>query len=543
MNVYNNLVQRFFPDTANADPSGALTQRWAELSPDDARSLLKDSDVLQLLRAMRGDASIMSGHNYTELATYLMGSGDLLPYSLFRMPVEGIAIHDKSKALLQSLLRSGWTETSEKTQHKLNTLLGLMERFEEVRAQRSQSEPSSEKKIGIEKEEPANKGDESQFASDFFKHLQNLEKRLGQQRSETDEKFSKLQTLAKEIEPDEDWDIQFKKKEEPSSGGGSSTDVAGEPPSDPEPGVVPKAPSEVPNPEANKVLERQKPVSVSEALKNPELTSEQVLRLLTQTDDETRPHLRVRTGNAEELARKRDAFRAYVARLKEHAPRLTASQLQSLHQYLHLSQTVKGMFWDSNSPGYNQLMEDRALYHEYRALKTLLKNAQLPGSSDGDVVYAQISAEVRTVAGQLEDSALDDARRHALLVSANGEKPPLLQRLLELPISSAFSIEYKRSAFRKYLALLAHHTPRLSPEQGKRLYRALLDSQKVPVGLLGTTNSEGYRQVMQDKAVYQEYTMLKTCLKNGARMQDTPTGQRFLVDMQRFQDGPTWFTE
>lgn len=286
---------------------------------------------------------------------------------------------------------------------------------------------------------------------------------------------------------------------------------------------------------------------LEDALKNRDLTAAQVYAVLAPKDDRTWATLRAligkRTESPDELHQKRSAFKAYVALLKEHAPRLTASQLKDLYQYLHLSQTVKGVFWDSNSPGYDQLMEDWHLYHEYKDLKTLFKNATLPGRSELDMIYRNISGEIRTVARQLKGDALDDAQRHKLLVSGTADRPPLLQRLLDLPISSAFSIEYKRSAFRQYLALLAHHTPRLNPEQGKRLYRDLLGSQQVPVGLLGKTNSEGYRQVMQDKVVYQEYKMLKTCLKNGVRMEDTLLGRRFLADMQRFQDGPTWFTE
>lgn len=86
------------------------------------------------------------------------------------------------------------------------------------------------------------------------------------------------------------------------------------------------------------------------------------------------------------------------------------------------------------------------------------------------------------------------------------------------------SIAHKRSAFRNYLRLLAHRAPGLSPDQGKRLPRALLDSQKVPAAVLGSTDSKGYRQVMKDQALFQEYTMLMACLAHGTRMQDTPLG-------------------
>jgi len=287
---------------------------------------------------------------------------------------------------------------------------------------------------------------------------------------------------------------------------------------------------------------------LEDALKNKDLTAAQVYAVLAPKDDRTWASLRAligkRTDSPEELHQKRSAFKAYVELLKEHAPRLTASQLKDLYQYLHFSQYEFNGHAHSSwlSKGYKQLKEDRALYHEFKDLKTLLKNAKLPGSSDLDVGYTRISAEIRTMASRLKEVALDDAQRHALLMSANADKPPLLRRLLESPISSAFSIVHKRSAFRNYLRLLAHHAPGLSPAQGKRLHRVLFDSQTVPVGLLGRTDSIGYRQVMKDEALCQEYTMLMACLASGTRMQDTSIGQRFLSQMQR-QSGPTWFTD
>lgn len=462
-----------------ADPSHELKKQWDETSAEDQRRLIGDSAVLHLLRTVNES-------RYEDLAVYLVDSRDYFPSFLWGLPEEKIRITDKSKEVLRSLLRNDGIAGHD--HHKLVTLRELLVSLA----------AHGEGAATVEATDEA-----------------------------TDEGIRYVRALEK-IPQDLNSSCTGSAKAPEESYQASTGEASGE---SSESKAVPQPLVKVPDPEAKKL------VSVSEALQDPELTSEQVLRLLTPTDDKTSPKLRKRigerTGNAEELARKRDAFRAYVARLKEHAPRLTASQLQRLHQYLHLSQTVKGKFWDSNSAGYNQLMEDRALYHEYRALKTLLKNAQLPGSSDRDVVYTQISAEVRAVTSRLNESELDDAQRHALLVSANGDKPPLLRRLLESPISSAFSIVHKRSAFRNYLRLLARHAPGLSPDQGKRLHRALLDCQKVPARLFGRSDSKGYRQLMKDQALCQEYTMLMACLAHGTRMQDTPLGQLFLAQMQR----------
>lgn len=286
---------------------------------------------------------------------------------------------------------------------------------------------------------------------------------------------------------------------------------------------------------------------LEDALKNKDLTAAQVYAVLAPKDDRTWATLRAligkRTESPEELHQKRSAFKAYVELLKEHAPRLTASQLKDLYQYLHFSQYEFNGHAHSSwlSKGYKQLKEDRALYHEFKDLKTLLKNAKLPGSSDLDMGYKEISAEIRTLASRLKDAALDEAQRYGLLVGANADKPPLLQRLLALPIGSAFSIEYKRSAFRQYFILLAQHTPSLKPELRKRLYGALHDSQKAP-RWIGKTNSEGYRQVMRDEALQWEYRMLKACLKWGGVMQDSPTGSRFVDEMWRRHAGSSLFT-
>jgi len=537
--ILNATPPVFSKNSLDEDPSQTLKQRWAQTSASDACRLIDDPGVLLLLRAMRGDSEVGEEH-CTQLAQYLTGEQNHhLPYSLFRMPEGGITLAEESRTLLHSLLHSDVREAPSNNRHKLETLLGLMERLETTRSRRN---------------ERSNVSVVAPFNSN-----ENEKDKCNELRGEEGIRF-----VRKGVPPCVHLHPSgIEKDKNPQQllpgAAGSSTDANSEKLNESQLKTIQDATDKVPTTERGKVLPLTKKVShfaalasgdlgpIVQALQSPKLTSRQVLDLLTPTDDQTRPALRsligARTGNAEELARKREAFKVYVARLKEHAPRLTASQLKSLYQYLHLSQTVKGIFWNRNSPGYNQLMEDRALYDEYRDLKTLLKNATLPGRSDLDMGYKKVSAEIRAVARRLKDSALDDAQRHELLVSAQADGPSLLRRLLELPITSAFSIEYKRSAFRKYLSLLAHHTPGLSPEQGKRLYGALLDSQKVPAGLFGRTNSEGYRQVMKDKALRQEYTMLTTCLAHGSRMQDTPTGQRFLIQMQRFQHGPTLFTD
>lgn len=530
MNVFSSFLHAtqhvFSGDSANADSSHALKQRWAQTSSDDACRLIDDPGVFQLLRAMRDDSG-MSERNATDLARYLMGSDRVLPHSLFRLPKDGIHLADESKTLLYSLLRFDGIGASGNNLQKLETLLVLMERLEATRARSRGREASA--KHGIV----------SEHARSGTQPVADLSQRAGE--AVRGDGYTEHSASLDDSVPD----IQFKsasmkKPESPplittSPVGkeslastrwvsGASDESVGKASHKSLGKASQNVASEVQTPVVEKILTYKNTVSpfdavasgrldsLAQALENPGLAPDRVFDLLASKDEHTRPALRSliggRTGNAEELVQKRSAFKTYIALLKEHAPRLTASQLKGLYEYLHASQTIKGLFWNSNSPGYDQLMEDRDLYSEFKQLKLLLKKPALPA-----------------------------ARSHALGVSQEENAASILRRLLEQPITSAYSIEHKRSVFRDYMVLLCDCASGLDSAQRKSLYRHLHDSQKVPVGWLGKTNSDGYRQVMKDKALFQEYKMLKSHLAQGDLMSDTETGRRFLQDMRRFQEG------
>lgn len=530
MNVFSSFLHAtqhvFSGDSANADSSHALKQRWAQTSADKACRLIDDPGVFQLLRAMRDDSGI-SERNATDLARYLMGSDSVLPHSLFRLPKDGIHLADESKTLLYSLLRFDGIGASGNNLQKLETLLGLMERLEATRARSRGREASA--KHGIV----------SEHAGSGTQPVADLSQRAGV--SVRGDGYTEHSASLDDSVPD----IQFKsasmkKPESPplitsSPVGkeslastrwvsGASDESVGKASHKSLGKASQNVASEVQTPVVEKILTYVKAVSpfdalasgqldsIAQALENPNLAPDQVFELLTPKDGHTRPALRnligARTGNAEALLQKRSAFKTYLALLKAHGPRLTASQLKGLYEYLHASQTVKGIFWNSNSPGYDQLMEDGSLYGEFKEFKRLLNIPALPA-----------------------------AQRDALLVSPEEKAASVLRGLLEQPITAAFSIEHKRSLFREHMALLCDFAAGLDPAQRKRLYRHLHDSQRVPVGLLGKTNSDGYRQVMKDKALRQEYKMLKSHLAQGSLMSDTDAGRRFLQDVRRFHDG------
>lgn len=525
LNVIQSTHHAFFGDGMNAHPSHALRQRWGQTSSDDACRLIDDTGVLHLLRAMRSD-SCMSGRNYTELAKYLMGSHDLLPHSLYRLGKEGSAVTEESNTLLRSLLCTGWTEPPEKTRHKLETLLDLMERLEATRARHLA--PDTSAKNGIVSEHVGSgtrpEADLSQDDKDCVRvdpSDGHSEHNASRDESASDIRFLLRRASTKKLEnPPLETTLSGGKESHASTRGvsGTSDKSVGKGAQD--------VADEVQTPVVEKIFTYVKVVSpfdalasgqldsIAQALENPNLAPDQVFELLAPKDEHTRLSLRnligARTGNAEALLQKRSAFMTYLALLKAHAPRLTALQLKGLYEYLHASQTVKGIFWNSNSPGYDQLMEDRKLYGEFKEFKRLLKNPVLPA-----------------------------AQRHALLISPEEKAASGLRGLLEQPITAAFSIEHKRSVFRDHMALLCDFAAGLDPAQRKSLYRHLHDSQKVPVGLLGKTNSDGYRQVMKDRALRQEYKMLKSHLAQGILMSDTDAGRRFLQDVRRFQEGRT----
>lgn len=254
---------------------------------------------------------------------------------------------------------------------------------------------------------------------------------------------------------------------------------------------------------------------IAKELSNTQLTGEQVLKLLTPRDGLKLSGLKcligITSSTDTQIDHKRKCFKAYVDLLNKHAPRLTAVQLQALYKYLHEAQGEPRNYFRHNSKAFNEMMEEKTLYQQFKNVKTMCKKASLPGRAEGeDRIYQEYDDAINKMKEVLEAPALTSEERFDFLAASGAES--FVRKLLNEPRMSAFSIDYKRAALKKYMGVLSQAAPQLFTEQRRSLYKHLHDLQK---SSRFARKHADYRAMMKDLELYSEYKALKNSLKVG----------------------------
>lgn len=479
-------------DTGREGPSHALKQRWDKMSRGDACSLIDDKSVLHLLRAMSGDSGVQE-KNCTELAQYLMGEHSFPPYSGFRMPMGGITLAEHSKTLLRRLLQGETGEAPGNYQHKLTTLLDLLEHYEETRVRhkkavnlKSVKPESSHGDIDDVPDEPS---DESSIDIEF----RNPDSFNPTTKTVLQQKLEKL----RETFEDKSGEVESKKSTSATSS------VPGE---KPEPVVIvinDGAPS----------LRREEdfvPSSKEASVKDlvPSGMTAQDLTVQLVGDPNHSPLCEaLHKGDARALqtfARRLQEGLSGTAPLKLFDDPATIAALQACLSGGH----GKAM------PALARLMK-LAGVTPTQLVGLMTSGGAADWLKSVDTIWAR--KNLILAMGGFNSEQLLTLLTPQTTATGNAKGPSAFKALLEPLATSDEAVRRKRDVVRVYASMIRDVVLKngMNGREQRRLYAYLHNSQGSIGFFGGLTNSDGYKQVKADSSLYNDYSRLKKDLYDG----------------------------